>query len=178
MSTPRISAKFKVKGMPPNFFTIFKKKALLVATEHNDKLADKTLQGLKDVILNQSYDWKKLTDGYAKRKKRKGLDSRILVATKEYVNKGISKQVIKRGDFETIHVGPSKGTHKASGLPYIILAKVHEYGSEKVNIPARPLYRPYLSVVIKDRTALGRSYKAAVKKAHKEALAKAKIQDK
>lgn len=73
-----------------------------------------------------------LPEGTVKRKK--GLYKNTpLIDTREYVNKGI----VRKGKVVTVR----EGNH-ASGLSYLELASIHEYGRRDKSIPARPVWRP------------------------------------
>lgn len=56
-----------------------------------------------------------------------------LIATREYVNEGIQR----KGKYVTVR----QGNH-TSGLSYLELASIHEYGRRDKSIPARPVWRP------------------------------------
>lgn len=156
---PRINAKVETSTLPKNFFSLFKKEALLLANKQNKKFADELVKEAKSIIRKQSFKWKPLTDKYAKYKKRKGLDHRILVATRDYLNNGIGTW--KQDGF--IFAGPLPGIHKPSGLTYKYLARIHEFGTE--TIPARPLWRPLHSRMIRKRKTFSKAYREGVLKA-------------
>lgn len=156
---PRVKVKASFSGPPRNFVSIFKKEVLATATQVNDELADAVIKEAKSVIRKQKYNWEPLEEGYRRSKERKGLDTRILMATRHYVNYGIGKWT--EGDY--IRVGPRRGIHKPSGLRYQYLARIHEFGTE--HIPARPLWRPVLSTVLQRRKKYRRSYDAARRRA-------------
>jgi phage gpG-like protein len=98
---------------------------------------------VKLAIQTQAYKWKPLTERYIKWKKHKELDTRILIATGEYVQ---SIQVTQNedGDLEdvTYTVGLPDKIHVSSNLPIRKLAAIHEFGAPKAKIPARPVWRP------------------------------------
>ena len=158
---PKLKAQTERPDIPKSFFTLFKRDVLLLANEHNREFAKTAQKELKEVIRRQKYKWEPLTDKYLEAKKKKGLDTRILMATKDYVNKGIV--VEEREGF--IFVGPKIGVHKPSGLTYERLAKIHEYGTKDGRIPARPLWRPVLSVLLRRR----KSYRKAYREGHEKA---------
>lgn len=140
---PKISGHATTKTLPKNFFSTFNKRMLVRATDETREIAKDLSKEAKDIIRSQRYAWKPLKEKYRDKKVAKGLDERILMATKEYVNKGI-------GHFEKdgyIFVGPKSGTHKPSGLSYNALSRIHEFGTW--SIPARPLWRPLLAVALK-----------------------------
>ena len=165
-----VKVKLSRPDLPRNFFSLFKKDALLLANTQNKKFAREAVRELKEVIRKQKYDWEPLTEGYAKYKERKGLDKRILIATGDYVKRGI----VMRVSSGFVFVGPKEGTHEPSGLPYEVLAKIHEYGTKDGRIPARPLYRPVLSVLLRRRRTFRKVYDEGVKKALMRRLRAAK----
>jgi hypothetical protein len=121
---------------------------------------------LKLAIRKQKFQHIPLTQKYAEWKEKEGLDKRILIATGDYVKsihvqrsstgRDLGKLVAasKRGKKISKEEGKDKdkcvaytvtvpdGIHKPSGLPYSVLAKIHEFGSKKRNIPARPHWGP------------------------------------
>jgi hypothetical protein len=99
-----------------------------------------------DVIDRQKYNWKPLSQEYKNRKRSKGLDTRILLATKEYRN----AIFYNKKDDGIVVVGVPQRLHKDSGLQFNVLARIHEFGSNKVGIPARPLWRPALNWWVND----------------------------
>lgn len=103
--------------------------------------AEKYAQMVRDAIYHQQYRWVPLTERYLSWKKRVSRDTRIYLATHEFVQ---SIQVIPTEDGEEIGfiVGLPDKIHVDSGLPLRKLAAIHEFGSPKQNIPARPLWRP------------------------------------
>ncbi len=151
-------ASFKKEELPANFFSAFKKDALILANEKTRKFAKELSAEVKEIIRKQKYKWEPLSEDYLEHKERVGLDTRIYMATKEYVNKGIGYWEVGR----FIFVGPKPGIHEPSGLKYEWLARIHEYGSFKVGIPARPLWRPLLSVAIRRSKTLRKEYYNAV----------------
>mgnify|MGYP001447643462 CR=1 FL=1 len=112
----------------------------------------------------EGFVWAALSERYLRWKKRRGLDPRILIATGEYV-KNIGIEKVKghfrkeKGKKGIILVKPEDGKqadgkdvayvvcvpdrkHQASGLNFRRLARIHEFGSVKAHIPARPHWRP------------------------------------
>lgn len=140
---PKVKTATTSRTLPKNFFSAFGKDLLLKADDETRKFAKDLAKEAKSIIRDQRYDWKSLSDAYLKQKERKGLDTRIYIATKTYVNKGIG--YFEKGGYS--FVGPKPGTHKPSGLPYAVLARILEFGTW--SIPARPLWRPLLSVALR-----------------------------
>ena len=162
----KIRTTIKSRTVPPNFFSVFNKEAFVKANKVTRETAKQVAKDAKDVIRNQEFDWEPLDPGYKETKKKKGLDERILIATKDYVNNGIGWWE-KEG---RIFVGPRRGIHKPSGVPYQTLARWLEFGTWKM--PARQLWRPLLSRAIQTSKAFAREYKKGVARAHKDATQK------
>jgi hypothetical protein len=142
--------------------------------------ARRLCRDLKDAIYKQRFGHHALNAAYLASKKRAGLDTRILIATRDYVRsihvvKGtpigqISKRNKKIGNVKKLLQETGKdflgdnvayivtvpdGIHKPSGLPYAFLARILEFGSEKRNIPPRPHWLPIWKIFMsKDRKKL------------------------
>lgn len=160
---PKVKAKATSKTLPPNFLTVFEKEARLEAQKQIRQFAEEIAEEARDIIKEQRYDWVPLDPDYLASKIKKGLDPRTLIATGDYLD--------HIGTYEKdgkIFVGPLPGTHKPSGLTYVHLARIHEYGTE--TIPARPLWRPLFSVALRRNEKLRKKYAAARKKALREAI--------
>lgn len=120
--------------------------ALFEVHKQSLELAVKTLfTYILQVLQSQSYDWAPLNPEYKRRKEKKGLSGKILIATGDYYN-AIKYEITS----DAVWVGVPNKIHKPSGLNYNILARVHEFGSETMKIPARPLWRPALSWWIRE----------------------------
>lgn len=106
---------------------------------------------LKMAVHQQSYQWKPLNERYLAWKRKVGRDTRILLATHEYIT---AIEVIelpkKQGEMAAFSVGLPDRIHKDSGLPLKTLARIHEFGSMKRNIPPRPLWFPTWYLFSKD----------------------------
>lgn len=159
---PKVKGRTRTSSLPSNFISTFGKEALIKANDDTRAFAKEVAKDAKAIIRQQKYKWEPLSEEYLERKKKLGLDERILIATKAYVNKGI-------GSFERkglIFVGPKPGKHKPSGLTYQKLARIHEYGTW--SIPARPLWRPLLSAALRRSKKFRREYNSAVRRAFNE----------
>lgn len=88
-------------------------------------------------LRDQDLRWKKLSKKYMDRKARQGLSTKILIATSTYFQ-SITSQV--KGD--SSFAGVFRKKKEKSGQFVADIAKVHEYGSIKRNIPPRPLWQP------------------------------------
>jgi len=123
---------------------------------------------IKKRISLQQYAHQPLSPRYLAWKKRRKLDERILIATGHYINaigiQPVTRQVrtykpgtpvgmpeeFKReasmSSAKTKVVGYRVGlpdkVHPPSGLRYHVLAMIHEYGSPRAHIPARPHWYP------------------------------------
>lgn len=139
------------KGLK-NYYVINSKQRLIkfgdlfaesLYTLHRQSL-EKAVKELYDYIIEvldtQRYKWKPLKPKYKESKLKKGLSGKILIATGEYYN-AIEYKITPT----EIYVGLPNAVHQESGLPYNILARIHEFGSVTRNIPPRPLWRPALS---------------------------------
>ena len=92
-------------------------------------------------ISDQDLHWKKLSDSYLKRKKKKGLSEKTLIATSTYFQSITSKVEGFNG-----YTGVFKQVKNKEGDELANIAMVLEYGSIKRNIPPRRLW----SVVFSD----------------------------
>lgn len=84
----------------------------------------------------QGAPWPPLNPQYLEQKKRKRLDPRMLMATKDYISKIYSKQV----NDTTWQVTVPTGIHPPSKMTYSKLRAIHEFGSGR--IPPRPHWQP------------------------------------
>ena len=71
-----------------------------------------------------------------------GLDTRMLIATSNYISGIEINESISVGGRMATFVGPSPSVIHVSGLPMNVVGGIHEYGSSDGRIPARPHYRP------------------------------------
>jgi len=162
MAKPRVRASVKAQVTPPGFISVFKKEAIMLANKTSHDFADDIVKEAKEIIKKQKYKWAPLNEKYLEHKKKKGLDERILMATGDYVDKGIGKWE-KDG---RLFVGPVPGIHKPSGLPYQLIARYFEYGTWKM--PARPLWRPLISSLLRKQKKYRKKYDAAIRRAMKK----------
>lgn len=141
----RNKGSFKVKGSRKvkNFFNTMPKTTVKVSGDWCRREARGLRDELKDAIRNQEFDWEPLSPAYLRKKEREGLDERIYIAHGDYLNSiVVRRKPIK--DKIVFTVGVTSGRHY-SGFTYVVLARIHEFGSRKANIPARPLWRPIWS---------------------------------
>lgn len=111
--------------------------------ERIKKLADSAAKRVRKLIRSQAENWEPLNEDYEAFKKRTGLDTRKLIASKEYIESIVATKV---GTCQ-YRVGPSLKKKHSSGLPLWKLARMLEYGNVATNLPARPHYRPVLDQV-------------------------------
>lgn len=91
---------------------------------------------VKDWIEAQRFDHAPLSEGYEAHKAATGLDTRILIATRFYLD-SIGHYIDPR-DPSVQYVGVPDAIHEPSGVDLKILADWLEYGT--VSMPARPHY--------------------------------------
>ncbi len=174
MPKPRVKAKFKKTSLPPSYFSLFKKDVLMLANQKTRKFSKEIAAEARDIIKNQEFKWKPLSDAYLDSKILKGLDERIYIATGDFLKHiGWWEKIV--GKKALIFVGPKPGIHKPSGLTYQFLAKILEFGSLKANIPARPLWRPLLSRVVRRSKGFRQEYRNAIVRASRERAKQMKV---
>jgi hypothetical protein len=157
---PRLKAKSR---KPPKeqikkfqqFVPVFHASAVEQGQVLAETMAKDIANEAKTVLRQQKYRWKDLTPRYTRYKQRKGLDPRKLIATGEYLRKIGWWQNSKGQFFAGVRPG---ARHEASGLPLWKLARIHEFGSRKMQIPARPLWRPVISTVVRRRKKYAAAY--------------------
>lgn len=100
-----------------------------------------------------SFDATPLSVAYANRKLRMGLDSRVMIAT-EYYKDAIKVFSRKNRDgsityYVGFHSRELARDHEGKRLPITLvrLAWVHEKGSVKMHVPARPHWSPHLALM-------------------------------
>ncbi len=168
LAKARVKVKTSREELPPHFFSTFKKEVDILANKVTRKAADRTVEVAKEILENQSFKWQALDPDYLKWKQEQGLDERILIATRDYIDKGIGQWESKR----RIFVGPLPGIHQPSGLSYIILARIHEFGTW--SIPARPLWRPLLAKMLKEVSGFREEYNKGLRRAFKNQVKRKK----
>jgi hypothetical protein len=115
-----------------------------------EKLANKAAREVKKTINQQTETWEPLNEDYEAFKKRTGLDTRTLVATKEYRD----SITVTKEDICRYRIGPPLKKKHSSGLPLWKLAKLLEYGNAEGNLPPRPHYRPVLERIKEELKAI------------------------
>lgn len=174
MATAKIGSTVTSRELPADYFKQVKAKFKELLDKKTKKLADEMANRAKEVIKKQAYKWAPLSPDYKAFKKKKGLDRRILIATKDYIENGIGSYV--KG--KTTFVGPLPGTHKPSGLPYEKLAEYLEYGTfntdGSVKMPARRLWGPLKIEARKRSKVLKKELAKEVKDFEKKLRSKSK----
>lgn len=160
---PRVGSTVTERALPPNFFSAFLNEAKVEASDFIRKLAAELVKEAKQIIRNQEFNWADLSPEYEQYKESHGLDERILMATREYVNQGI-------GWWEKdnrVFVGPRRGVHSGAQVPYQQLARWLEFGTW--SMPARPLWRPLIARALARSKDFQQQYAEAVRRAAKNA---------
>jgi hypothetical protein len=111
-----------------------------------------------------------LTDKHVRKKARQGNDGRKLIETGDYAN---SIEVFKgqqkaSGTYYMVRPAPRPhdGADPSSGpISQAMLARVHEFGSARHGIPARPHWGPAVRFVLARFTEVRRGVRAAVLRA-------------
>ena len=146
------------KPQVPDFGRIRRafKSAVQIANEEVESFAEEQRDDFQQRIEQQdfpSFDAAPLSVAYANRKLRLGLDSRVMIAT-EYYKDAIKVFSRKNRDGSvTYYVGFHKRElardHKGERVQITLvqLAWVHEKGSIKMDVPARPHWSPHLALM-------------------------------
>lgn len=135
-----MNAEFKVTGDIKKVCKVLKQSVDNVdkvgssIVESNSKIY---YEALMDNILGQKLSWKSLTPGYAGQKGVLGLDTRVLIATGEYVENIGIHELKERGGKLRYHVGVDPDATHSSGLNMGVLSLILEYGTADGRIPAR-----------------------------------------
>lgn len=84
----------------------------------------------------QDLSWSPLSKKYLEQKMKKGLSPKIMIATSTYMQ-AITSQVKPNQSF----AGVFRKSKEKNGSNVVDIAKLMEYGSVKLGIPARPLWK-------------------------------------
>lgn len=109
-------------------------------------------------IQNQDLRWKKLDPAYKRWKEKNRLSTDKLIATGTLMN-SITVQVLKDG--QEAFVGVLRKARGKNGEQLANIAAVHEFGSVRRKIPARPLFKPTFRESRKDML---KNYRKFIKK--------------
>tara|TARA_R110000850_G_scaffold101122_2_gene209301 strand:- start:888 stop:1364 length:477 start_codon:yes stop_codon:yes gene_type:complete len=93
----------------------------------------------KKHMSRQDLGWKALNKDYKDYKKSKGLSTNTLVATSAYF-----QAITSFSKGKQVNVGVKKVARDKEGNEIANIAAIHEFGSTKRGIPARPLWKPTL----------------------------------
>lgn len=91
----------------------------------------------KQHIQRQDLKWSPLNAAYLKRKLAQGMNKKILIRTSTYF-----QSVTGYVEGDTALAGIKREAKDKDGKSLANIAAVHEYGSKRRNIPARPLWKP------------------------------------
>lgn len=120
-----------IRGLPDTLVEVNRKYVYEIA----QVLADE----VKRRLNGQLYSHVPLSPNYARWKAERGLDPRILIRTRRYLNHiGVQEVKFPRG--YGYRVGVPENVMEEDGTPLTVIMRTHEYGTER--IPARPHWRP------------------------------------
>jgi len=89
------------------------------------------------MMQSQPSDWPALKEKTLKRKLKKGQSEKTLIATSTYF-----QAITSRVEGHRAMAGVFRDTKYKNGKEVWSIAAIHEFGSKKMNIPARPLWKP------------------------------------
>lgn len=111
----------------------------IIGNQIVDTNAEIFYEELMAVINEQNF--KPLSPSYRERKGLLGLDTRILIATSEYMSNIQIRRINGYNGVTARHVGvDDRTTHSGTKLKMSDLAIIHEYGTSDGKIPPRPHY--------------------------------------
>lgn len=105
------------------------------------------LEALLDNINNQKISWRPLNANYRQGKGILGYDTRVLIATGEYVSSIDIRQIPEKKGRLKNRVGVDPEAVHSSGVNMGMLAMVLEYGTADGRIPARSHYNQTWSII-------------------------------
>ena len=141
-----------------NFSNVLNVQIEIHAFKYIQEIAKAMTEEALAILEDQRYAWEPLTQKYWDWKDRRGLDTRVLIATgfyQEHINWGVR-------DDNSVWWGVEDVIHPPSGLPLRVLARIHEFGTAV--IPARPLWRPLLSKYLRRDNRFKKRYKREVQR--------------
>lgn len=119
----------RVLTQMPRFIETLKRRLM-------SEVSQRYYDSLRYHFQQQDLNLEPLSAWYSEWKQKRGLDSRILIAT------GQMFDAIKiHDDGHDTFVGIKRGKRHRSGIDIALLALVHEYGSAARGVAARPVYR-------------------------------------
>lgn len=130
-----------------------------LASNLNSDILDENEKTLKQVALKaegiavkhlqkQDLKWRPLTPAYLSWKARNRLSTKILIATSTMFQ-SISTEISGTKTLMKAFIGVSKKIKDEDGNVVADIAKIHEFGSLKRGMPARPLWLPTLKEIHK-----------------------------
>lgn len=122
-----------------NFLTHLPDTLVEVNRRYVEDIAQTLADEVKRRLKRQLYSHVPLSPDYQAWKSEKGLDSRILICTRRYLNH-IGVQEIKFPRGYGYRAGVPENVTEKDGTPLSIIMRTHEYGTKKV--PARPHWMP------------------------------------
>jgi hypothetical protein len=135
-----------LRGVHPKDFhsvvlTVFRNSIIPVLNRHTRRFANEFKDELVFRIASQAFNHQPLNPDYKAGKVAQGLDPRILIATREYLD---SIQVTKLIGEYGYRVGVPNRIHSGSNISLRDLARMLEFGTSRM--PARPHWRPMASI--------------------------------
>jgi len=114
-----------------------------IKVANGKRIATKFKLDLTSRVKLQAFDhWPPLSPLYVQQKAKRGLDPRTLIARMEYLKSiRVRSTRDQKGD-QTYTVGVPQYAKHYSGLTFMQLAAIHEYGTRDRRVPARPHWRP------------------------------------
>jgi hypothetical protein len=141
---PRLNIRLDDNGAR-TFVNVFKSGIPAMAEDSMRMIAMWVSKELKKRIRDQSFAHAPLSAPYVLKKQRKGLDEKILIATGSYVNSISARRRKVKGEWVWT-VGVPETIHGPSGLTYVHLARLLEFGNPRGHLPPRPHWRPVWSI--------------------------------
>jgi len=123
-----------------NFIGVFKTSVVAASVDELRIIAEELRDDIIENIERQNFTHTILSEKYLAQKKKKGLDERILIASKQYLDSFLVQRIQTSKDGVIYVVTVKDEVHPDSELTYRKLARIHEFGTQK--IPARPHWRP------------------------------------
>jgi hypothetical protein len=128
------SAKRYFDKITRRYFDEGSKEAYLFLVEEAYRFKSELIRAIEE----QSIDWPPLSPGYKSYKRKKGLDPRMLIATRRLINSFIVRQDLMN---LRVIVMVDPNAHYEGNLSVAFIDKILEYGTMDGRIPARPHWR-------------------------------------
>ena len=119
----------KMLTQMPHFIETLKRRLV-------SEVSHRYYDSLRYHFQQQDLNLEPLSEWYSQWKSKRGLDSRILIATSQMLD-----AIQIHDDGHDKFVGIKSGKRHRSGIDIALLALVHEYGSAARGIPTRSVYR-------------------------------------